>query len=212
MAMRMISYCRANWQQLLNYYLFLNFLGWTLFQGYRLYAQDRFVYSEVAFLAQNIVLTAVVFLRRPHKVIDRNILHQLIALLAFFSGAAFMGRPATGGGGAMRASEIIMTISSALGIVTILGLGKSFGILIALREVKTSGVYGIIRHPMYFTDILLRIGFVVNHLSGFTIIMAVFSIACYGCRALLEEKFLVHDPVYADYMKRVKYRFLPGVF
>jgi protein-S-isoprenylcysteine O-methyltransferase Ste14 len=78
--------------------------------------------------------------------------------VAFFSGAAFMGQASSGPPMARTISEILMVVSSLLGIVTLVALGKSFGILIAVREVKSSGIYSIVRHPMYATDILLRIG------------------------------------------------------
>jgi len=207
-----LKYCRANWQYLLNIYLFLNFLGWTLYQGYRLYSADRFYYSEVSFLVQNIVLTGIVIMRRPHRAIEKNIFSQFIATIAFFSGAAFMGQAPTGNNAAELSSEIIMIISNALGIITLLALGRSFGILIAVREVKSAGVYSIIRHPMYFTDILLRVGFVINHLNPFTVVMLVFSSLCYVYRAILEEKFLGRFQEYREYMARVRYRFVPYIF
>ena len=94
----------------------------------------------------------------------------------------------------------------------LLNLGRSFGILIAYREVKSRGLYGIIRHPMYATDILLRIGFTINHCTPFTVIAFIASTGCYVYRAILEERFLIQQPEYREYMHRVKYRFIPFVF
>jgi protein-S-isoprenylcysteine O-methyltransferase Ste14 len=99
-----------------------------------------------------------------------------------------------------------------LGVVTLLNLGRSFGILIAFREVKSRGLYGIIRHPMYATDILLRMGFLINHFNLFILIVFIASTVCYVYRAILEERFLIYQPEYREYMHRVKYRFIPFVF
>jgi protein-S-isoprenylcysteine O-methyltransferase Ste14 len=208
---RVITYCKNNRQFLLNIYLFINFLGWTLYQGYRLYAANRVDFAEVSFLLQNIVLTGVIILRKPHREIEKNILSQIVAIVAFFSGAAFMGQASSGPPMARTISEILMVVSSLLGIVTLVALGKSFGILIAVREVKSSGIYSIVRHPMYATDILLRIGFVISHVNNFTIIMLVLSTLCYCYRAMLEERFLSHFPEYREYKERVRYRFIPFV-
>ena len=93
-----------------------------------------------------------------------------------------------------------------------LELGRSFGILIALRTVKTNGLYSLVRHPMYGTDILLRIGFVVGHFNLFTIFLFVISTGAYIARAMLEEQFLLQDEAYQEYVRRVKYRFIPFVF
>jgi len=40
----------------------------------------------------------------------------------------------------------------------------------------------------------------------------VLAIACYVWRAILEERFLCQYPEYREYMKKVRYRFVPGVF
>jgi protein-S-isoprenylcysteine O-methyltransferase Ste14 len=207
-----LKYVKENLYVLLNYYLFLNFLAWTLFQGYRLVVTDRLYYSEVVFLLQNIVLTAIVFIRKPHRAMEKNIFSQCVATIAFFSGAAFMGQAPTGNSQVESISEIVMILSNLLGIVTVISLGKSFGILIAVRDVKSSGIYSIIRHPMYCTDILLRIGFVINHFNWFTVIMLVFSSSCYVYRAILEEKFLKGFQEYREYAARVRYRFIPYIF
>jgi protein-S-isoprenylcysteine O-methyltransferase Ste14 len=99
-----------------------------------------------------------------------------------------------------------------LGAVCLLNLGRSFGILIALREVKTGGLYSVVRHPMYGTDILLRIGFLVSHLNWRTAAVFVLSTACYVYRAFLEERFLSQGAEYREYVRRVPYRFLPRVY
>jgi protein-S-isoprenylcysteine O-methyltransferase Ste14 len=148
----------------------------------------------------------------PHRAMEKSLWSQIVAATAFFSGAAFMGQAPTGGPLALAVSESIMILSAALGIATVLSLGKSFGILIAVREVRSSGPYSLVRHPMYVTDILLRIGFTVNHFTAFTAVLLVLTSACYVYRALLEEKFLGRFPDYREYMARVRRRFIPLVF
>jgi protein-S-isoprenylcysteine O-methyltransferase Ste14 len=99
-----------------------------------------------------------------------------------------------------------------LGALTVLNLGRSFGVLIAKRKIKTRGLYGFVRHPMYATDILLRVGYIVSHASATNIGIVIASTACYVYRAVQEEKFLSQWPEYREYMARVKHRFIPGVF
>lgn len=209
---KLITYIKKNHQFLINIYLFVNFLGYTVYQTYQLYRSGNVSFVEISFIAQNIVLTTVVIIRSPHRTVDRNVFHQLVALVAFFSGAAFMGQDASGDLTLSRVSTGIILAANLLGFVTLLNLGKSFGILIALRRVKSGGAYGVIRHPMYLSDILLRCGFLVSHFNTFTIIMFVLSSACYVYRALLEERHLSDAREYRDYMKRVRYRFIPFVF
>jgi protein-S-isoprenylcysteine O-methyltransferase Ste14 len=207
-----VAFIKERYQRLISLTLFVLFLGYAIQQVFLLIKNGRLDFIEISFLVQNIVLAIVVGTRRSHVSIDRNVFHQIVALTAFFSGAAFMGQPPSGGETARLASTLVIVTSNVLGIVTLLGLGRSFGILIALREVRTTGIYSVVRHPMYLTDILLRIGFLISHFNPFTAIMAVFSIGCYGYRAVLEERHLSTDVIYRDYMARTRYRFIPHVF
>ena len=124
-----------------------------------------------------------------------------------------MGQPATGHPAAILVSQGLLVVSSILGIVTLFNLGTSFGILIACRTVRTGGLYRFVRHPMYAADILLRIGYITSHCTWLTSSLFVLSTACYVWRAILEERFLAQQcEEYRDYMERVRYRFIAGVF
>jgi protein-S-isoprenylcysteine O-methyltransferase Ste14 len=122
-----------------------------------------------------------------------------------------MGQPATGSLVAKQISQVVIFCANVLGVATLLNLGRSFGILIAFRELKSYGLYGRVRHPMYATDILLRIGFLINHFNLFTVLVFIISTGCYVYRAILEERFLSQQPEYREYMNRVRYRFIPFV-
>jgi protein-S-isoprenylcysteine O-methyltransferase Ste14 len=198
-------------EQLINYYLFINIAGFIVWQAYGIAQSSGLNIIEVSFLLQNLVLAGVVLLRKDPIAIDNNYWHQAVALIAFFSGLAFMGREPTGGPLAQQLSTAVLLTSNLLGILSLLHLGKSFGILIACREVRTGGVYSLMRHPMYASDMLLRVGYVISHFSFFTVTLMILSSGCYIYRAILEERFLREQPEYQDYMQRVRYRFIPGL-
>jgi protein-S-isoprenylcysteine O-methyltransferase Ste14 len=199
-------------QRLVSLYFFANILGFIAWQTRALYAAGKLDFIEISFIVQNLVIAAVVLARREHFALDRNIWRQLIALAAFFSGVAFIGQPQTGEGAVMTVAQAVILVANFLGIVCVVNLGKSFGVLIACRGVKTTGLYGWVRHPMYGSDILLRIGYVLTHFTVFTVTALVLSSACYVYRALLEERFLAQQDEYRDYMRRVHYRFIPFLF
>lgn len=201
-----------NRQFCINFYLFLNVTGFICWQLYQLSTEGRIDFIEISFILQNSVMAAMILLRRNHFAIDSNIGNQLVAICAFFSGIAFMGQPPSGGASAILASQGILLCANALGIATLVNLGRSFGILIACRGVKTGGMYRIVRHPMYASDILLRVGFVVSHFNVYTVALFFISSACYVYRAILEERFLANQPEYREYMNTVRYRFIPFVF
>jgi protein-S-isoprenylcysteine O-methyltransferase Ste14 len=207
-----VDWLGRNRERLINYYLFVNIAGFIAWQGYGIAQSSGLNIIELSFLLQNLVLAGVVLLRKDPIAIDNNFWHQAVALIAFFSGLAFMGREPTGGPLAQQLSAAILLSSNILGILSLLNLGKSFGILIACREVRSNGVYSWVRHPMYTSDMLLRIGYVISHFSLFSLTLMVLSSACYIYRAFLEERFLKRQPEYRAYMERVRYRFIPGLF
>ena len=196
---------------ILNIYLFLNFAGWGIWQTYQYHLKGTLGYVEISFTIQSLLVGVIILIRKHHQAFHTNGLHQAVAMIAFCSGAAFIGQPATGNPLANHISQVVIFFANVLGVATVVNLGRSFGILIAFRELKSHGLYGIVRHPMYATDILLRIGFLINHTNLFTVIVFIISTGCYVYRAILEERFLIRTPGYREYMQRVKYRFIPFV-
>jgi protein-S-isoprenylcysteine O-methyltransferase Ste14 len=203
------SWTYKNRSIILNVYLFLNVIGFIGLNTYNLYKKGALDYVDIGFIVQNLVLSGVILTRQKHQAFNRNWFHQLIAIIAFFSGIAFIGQPVTAQGTALIASRIIILTANIFGIMSLINLGKSFGILIAFRRVRSDGLYSIIRHPMYATDILLRLGFVISHFNSLTAVLFVLSTSCYVYRAILEERFLSKQPDYKNYMDRVRYRFIP---
>ena len=195
-----------------NIYVFLNIAAWVGWNTYRTWAQGAMGYVEIAFALQNMVFLTLILIRRQHQGLDKSLFNQSVAAVAFFSGLVFMGQPATGGPAAQMASRGITLAANVLGILSLVNLGRSFGVLIAFRKIQTRGLYSVVRHPMYLSDILFRAGFIATHFNWLTFALFVVSSACYVYRALLEERFLGQQPAYREYMNGVKYRFVPFVF
>lgn len=81
------------------------------------------------------------------------------------------------------------------------------------QKVITTGPYAIVRHPMYAGISLLYIASPVALGSWWALIPALFIIPLLIARIRNEEQVLLHDlPGYEDYMRKVKYRLLPGVW
>ena len=207
-----LEWLKRHRERLINVYLFVNVAGFIIWQGYGISRSAGLNVIELSFLLQNLVLAGIILLRRDPIAIDNHLWRQAVALIAFFSGLAFMGRAPTGGPLAQQLSEGVLLASNLLGIFSLLHLGKSFGILIACREVRSNGVYRWVRHPMYTSDMLLRVGYMISHFSFFTLSLVVLSSACYVYRAILEERFLLAQAEYREYMASVRYRFIPGLF
>ncbi len=81
------------------------------------------------------------------------------------------------------------------------------------QKVIDTGLYGIVRHPMYSTTLLLflSIPLVLGSLYALPVFLAYpFIIAV---RIKSEEAFLKNElPGYGEYMKKVKYRLIPFIW
>lgn len=205
----MKTFFQRHWSIIVNIFLVIALGRYAFVKAWGAWEANQFNFVEVAFAAHNIVMLTVILIRRQHLSMDKSIFRQVIALAAFFSGIAFQKHPTEP---LIRVSQSIMIIALVVGTVSLVNLGRSFGILISIRKIKTRGLYQIVRHPMYLTDILWRIGYLAGNFYWFNVLILLASSACYVYRALLEEEFLSQFVEYQEYRKKVRYRFLPGIF
>ncbi len=81
------------------------------------------------------------------------------------------------------------------------------------QQVIHTGLYGVIRHPMYAGTIVLYILSPLALGSYWAVIPAAFIIPVLAVRILDEEDLLRRElPGYAEYTHQVRYRLLPGVW
>jgi len=81
------------------------------------------------------------------------------------------------------------------------------------HQVVSSGVYGFVRHPMYFGGILLFVGTPLLLGSIFAVLIAVVITLLLAARIIGEERTLVKGlDGYADYQQKVKYRLVPFIW
>ena len=106
----------------------------------------------------------------------------------------------------------IQLVGSVLSTIAVWNLWRSFGIIAALRTVRTKGFYGVVRHPLYASYLVSYFGFILANPTLLNISLIAFSMACQYMRAIAEERILMTDPAYCDYMQKVRYRFIPFVF
>jgi protein-S-isoprenylcysteine O-methyltransferase Ste14 len=96
--------------------------------------------------------------------------------------------------------------------VSVVFLGRSFGIVPANRGVKTGGAYGMVRHPMYAGYFLTYIGYVLSYPSVTNVCLAIGTLCIQVTRAIMEERVLAQDPLYREYLRRTPWRFIPYVY
>ncbi|MBN2454909.1 hypothetical protein JXB11_05190 [Candidatus Woesearchaeota archaeon] len=88
------------------------------------------------------------------------------------------------------------------------------------RGIVSRGPYAIVRHPAYISKTMVwwitLIPFILAAAEPRLIIPAILSAAAWGLiyylRSITEERHLLRDPDYVEYCKKVKYKFIPGVY
>ncbi len=81
------------------------------------------------------------------------------------------------------------------------------------QSVVSTGMYGIVRHPMYAGALVLMIGIPLAIASLWSAPLILITVGVLIWRISDEEKFLrSHLDGYTEYCQKVKYRLIPGVY
>lgn len=109
--------------------------------------------------------------------------------------------------------DIAMLTALVLYMLSGCALGFSYSNL-CYKKIQTKGPYRFMRHPattfklIFFTLAFYR--FAPAYTAGW-LVFFLFWISIYIGRTLVEERFLRRFPQYREYMKKTRYRFIPGI-
>jgi methanethiol S-methyltransferase len=121
-------------------------------------------------------------------------------------------------GVAVQAAGFVLTFiaSKAIDVLDLAGVGPVLRARTRTSQahvpLSTSGVFGLVRHPLYFGWALLVFG--TPHMSATRFVLAVVSTAYLALAIPWEEKGLVETfgPAYEAYRRKVRWRMIPGVY
>jgi protein-S-isoprenylcysteine O-methyltransferase Ste14 len=118
--------------------------------------------------------------------------------------------------GAALIPDSVTACISIVGLLIVLlskiTLGRSFGLVPANRGVVVQGPYGFVRHPIYAGYVLTHVAFMMAQPSIWNAAIIVIADGTLIVRALMEERVLLRDAMYASYCQRVSWHLVPGVF
>jgi protein-S-isoprenylcysteine O-methyltransferase Ste14 len=185
--------------------------GWLTFLSGRALV-SRFDVTEAMWLVYNAVVSLLFLIRSTPSVVDMSPLHWLVALVTSFSGFFFSAGPAADNAVLLLAADGLIWLAIVVSVWTALLLGRSFDFLPALRGVQTGWLYQIVRHPMYASSLAIKLGYALKHPSVYNSLLLVLVAILYDRRAQYEEEVMSRDVSYADYLRQVKHRFIPGLY
>jgi protein-S-isoprenylcysteine O-methyltransferase Ste14 len=155
-----------------------------------------------------VVLTVI---RRSAAAVDRSTRARLLTVLSMLGPPLLQPTHV-----AALLPQSLTVAASVAGLALVsagkLTLGRSFGLMPANRGVVSSGIYRIVRHPIYLGYLITHVAFLVATPSAWNIAALFAADAALLARAVCEEQTLARDERYRAYQETVRWRVCPGVF
>jgi protein-S-isoprenylcysteine O-methyltransferase Ste14 len=170
--------------------------------------QTHHIWAHLLYGCVETLIAAFFISRPPPETISTHPLDWLIAFVGSFAPSFFT--PVTWG--VVPAAENLLYAGLVLQLFALVFLNRSLGIVPAKREIKTRGVYALMRHPMYASHLLAINGYVLSNTTVANCVVYAVIVLCIFLRIAREEAHLALDPLYRRYMERVRHRLIPYVF
>jgi protein-S-isoprenylcysteine O-methyltransferase Ste14 len=162
-------------------------------------------------LASETLVVVFTVLRRAPAIVDRSVRARVLTVLSLLGPP--LVRPAAV---AALAPELVTVGISAVGLLVVIAgkvsLGRSFGLIPANRGIVSTGLYRMVRHPIYLGYLITHAAFVAANPTPWNIGLLVTADIALLARAVCEERTLARDPAYRSYQTRVRWRVVPGVY
>jgi protein-S-isoprenylcysteine O-methyltransferase Ste14 len=162
-------------------------------------------------LASEALVVVLTVFRRAPLAVDRSLRARALTTASLLGPP--LVRPATI---APLATELFTASFSAAGLLVVIAgkmsLGRSFGLMPANRGIVSTGLYSLVRHPIYLGYLITHIGFLLAHPTPWNLALLITSDLALLTRAVCEEHTLAHAAEYRAYQQRVRWRVVPGLF
>lgn len=164
--------------------------------------------SLLAFGIAETVVAVFLLLRTQPKTFTMNPHEWIVAVLGTF--LPLLLRPTAGA--PLPIAEWGLILGSAMQIAGVLSLNRSLALVPALRELKTTGMYRVVRHPIYFSYLITFSFYVTANFSMRNLLIVAASLGLLLARVYFEERLLAQTAEYRAYQSRCRWRLIPFVF
>lgn len=163
--------------------------------------------ANIMVMASEGLIAAMVLLRRPTDQISLRPMDWVTGALGGF--LPMLVVPAHGG---LAAGAVLLAVGFVISIGAKLSLRRSFGLIAANRGVKRSGLYALVRHPMYLGYVIAYTGTLMLNPSIWNAVLLALWFGFEIVRIYSEEAVLMKDPAYQEHAQKVKFRLIPGIW
>jgi protein-S-isoprenylcysteine O-methyltransferase Ste14 len=173
-----------------------------------------FTAVEWIYVGQHLLVLGIALTRRPASAQDWSLLTSVaVAVSCTYTYAQVIYLHWQHGYAAWPETGLVFVIFAAcLGFVSLLSIGRMFGLRPALRGLATRGPYGLVRHPLYLAYVISDIGYYLDEWNFGIVLIGAFGWASLAYRIVAEERVLSRHAQWRTYVNSVPYRLLPGVW
>jgi protein-S-isoprenylcysteine O-methyltransferase Ste14 len=173
-----------------------------------------FTITDWIYVLQHLIVLGIALTRPPAKMRDYSIASSIavgVAYLYPYAQVIYL-RWSPGHVAWPEAGLVLVMLAAALSLVSLLTMGRLFGVRPALRGLVTNGPYRFVRHPMYLSYVLADIGYNLQEWNFVTLLLVLLGWASLIYRIHAEERLLSQHTEWPAYAASVRYRLLPGLW
>ncbi len=173
-----------------------------------------FTITDWIYVLQHFIVLGIALTRPRPKVWDYSITSSVAVGIAYaypYAQVIYL-RWSPGYVAWPAAGLVLVTLSTGLSLISLLTMGKLFGIRPALRGLVTNGPYRFVRHPMYLSYLLADIGYNLQEWNFVTLLMVLVGWMSLVYRIGAEERVLSQHAGWPAYLALVRYRLFPGIW
>jgi protein-S-isoprenylcysteine O-methyltransferase Ste14 len=173
-----------------------------------------FTITDWIYVLQHLIVLGIALTRPPPKVRDYSIRSSMAVAAAYgypYAQVIYL-RWSPGHVASPTAGLVLVTLAAGLSLVSLLTIGRLFGVRPALRGLVTSGPYRFVRHPMYLSYVLADIGYNLQEWNFVTLLLVVVGWMSLIYRIHAEERLLSQHSEWPAYIRSVRYRLVPGIW
>ena len=166
--------------------------------------------AVIGVAAINGLVAVLFFARRP--VVSLGAPWQLASCLPSMIGSGLALRLAPGLTSWPYFAHGLFAAGALLTLVALAWLGRSFGVMPALRQTVQAGPYALVRHPAYLGELIMTLACFLAGPGWLAASAWVLLVPGVAWRIWAEETLLSADPHYQAYQQQVRSRLIPGVW
>jgi len=173
-----------------------------------------FTITDWVYVLQHFIVLGIALTRPRPKVRDYSVASSVavgVAYLYPYAQVIYL-RWSPGYAAWPTAGLVLVMLAAGLSLVSLVTMGRFFGVRPALRGLVTRGPYGVVRHPIYLSYVIADIGYNLQEWNFVTLLLVLAGWVSLLYRIYAEERVLSQHSEWPAYVVMVRYRICPGLW